>query len=202
MPEKLFLSRFAQSLPGEPAYGAYLPGRIFTYWRKQKVLLNRIHIEEDAGKSIHDLDDNFTCIDLNRAGIPLLEIVTEPCLHSAEDAYTYLTNLRRLLRWLNVCNGNMEEGSMRCDANISIRLKAATTLGTRVEVKNLNSIRNVKLAIDYEINRLIEITEKGEKLCSKPGALMPAQELHLRYVQKKKPKTTAIFPNLIYHPFL
>jgi len=139
--------------------GGYLP-----IGENKKVLLNRIHIEEDAGKSIHDLDDNFTCIDLNRAGIPLLEIVTEPCLHSAEDAFTYLTLLRRLVRWLNVCNGNMEEGSMRCDANISIRLKAATTLGTRVEVKNLNSIRNVKLAIDYEINRLIEITEKGEKI--------------------------------------
>lgn len=130
----------------------------------KKIFLNRIHIEEDAGKSIHDLDEDYTCIDLNRAGIPLVEIVTEPCLHSAEDAYAFLTNLRRLVRWLGVCNGNMEEGSMRCDANISIRPKGEKKLGTRVEVKNLNSIRNVKLAIDFEINRLINITEKGEKI--------------------------------------
>ncbi|MFZ1529435.1 MAG: Asp-tRNA(Asn)/Glu-tRNA(Gln) amidotransferase subunit GatB [Ferruginibacter sp.] len=131
---------------------------------EKKILLNRIHMEEDAGKSIHDIDENHTSIDLNRAGSPLLEIVTEPCIHSADEAYAYLTELRRLVRWLGVCDGNMEEGSMRCDANISIRLQGETKLGTRVEVKNLNSIRNVKRAIEYEIQRLIEITEKGEKI--------------------------------------
>lgn len=131
---------------------------------EKKVLLNRIHMEEDAGKSIHDIDEHYTNIDLNRAGSPLLEIVTEPCIHSADEAYAYLTELRRLVRWLAVCDGNMEEGSMRCDANISIRLQGETKLGTRVEVKNLNSIRNVKRAIEYEIQRLIEITEKGEKI--------------------------------------
>lgn len=123
--------------------------------------LNRIHIEEDAGKSIHDLDESFTCIDLNRAGVPLLEIVTEPAIHSSEDAFAYLTELRKMVRWLGICDGNMEEGSMRCDANISVRLKGATQLGTRVEVKNLNSIRNVKRAIELEAARLIELTEKG-----------------------------------------
>ena len=96
-------------------------GGFLTLSNHKKVLLNRIHIEEDAGKSIHDLDEHFTYLDFNRAGIPLLEIVTEPCIHSAADAYDYLTQLRRLVRWLGVCNGNMEEGSMRCDANISIR---------------------------------------------------------------------------------
>lgn len=130
----------------------------------QKVLLNRIHMEEDAGKSIHDLEDGYSCIDLNRAGTPLLEIVTEPCLHSSEDAFTFLTTLRKLVRWLDVCDGNMEEGSMRCDANISVRLAGATTLGTRVEVKNLNSIRNVKKAIEVESERLIALVEKGEKI--------------------------------------
>ena len=121
-------------------------------------------MEEDAGKSLHDVDENYTCIDLNRAGVPLLEIVSEPNLHSSDEAFAYVTELRRLVRWLEICDGNMEEGSMRCDANISIRLKGETKLGTRVEVKNLNSIRNVKRAIDIEVARLIEITESGNKI--------------------------------------
>ena len=123
------------------------------------IQLNRIHLEEDAGKSIHDADDKYTCIDLNRAGVPLLEIVTEPCIHSAEEAFAFLTGLRKIVRWLNVCDGNMEEGSMRCDANISVRLNGETKLGKRVEVKNLNSIRNVKKAIEIETERLIAISE-------------------------------------------
>ncbi len=131
---------------------------------KKDVKLNRIHMEEDAGKSIHDLFEEFTAIDLNRAGTPLLEIVTEPDMHSAEEAFIFLTELRKLVRWLDVCDGNMEEGSLRCDANISVRLKGETKLGTRVEVKNLNSIRNVKRAIELETDRLIMIVESGEKV--------------------------------------
>jgi aspartyl-tRNA(Asn)/glutamyl-tRNA(Gln) amidotransferase subunit B len=130
----------------------------------RNIILNRIHMEEDAGKSLHDIDEKFTCIDLNRAGVPLLEIVTEPDLHSGEEAFAFLTELRRMVRWLNVCDGNMEEGSMRCDANISIRLHGAEKLGTRVEVKNLNSIRNVKRAIEHEVQRLIVIVDNGEKV--------------------------------------
>lgn len=137
---------------------------ILTSDGEKDIQLNRIHIEEDAGKSIHDLEEGFTCIDLNRAGTPLLEIVTEPCLHSSEEAFVFLTELRKLVRWINVCDGNMEEGSMRCDANISIRLKGETTLGTRVEVKNLNSIRNVKRAIEAEVERLVGITERNERI--------------------------------------
>lgn len=131
---------------------------------ERNIQLNRIHMEEDAGKSLHDVDEHYTAIDLNRAGVPLLEIVSEPDLHSSEEAFAYITELRRLVRWLDICDGNMEEGSMRCDANISIRLKGETTLGTRVEVKNLNSIRNVKRAIDLEVNRLIDIVENGAKI--------------------------------------
>ena len=130
----------------------------------RNVQLNRIHIEEDAGKSLHDVDENYTAIDLNRAGVPLLEIVSEPDLHSSDEAFAYITELRRLVRWLGICDGNMEEGSMRCDANISIRIKGEKKLGTRVEVKNLNSIRNVKKAIDLEVNRLIDIVESGKKI--------------------------------------
>jgi len=128
---------------------------------EKHIQLNRIHMEEDAGKSIHDADDFYTCIDLNRAGTPLVEIVTEPCIHSSEDAYQYITELRKLVQWLGVCDGNMEEGSLRCDANVSVRLKGETTLGTKVEVKNLNSIRNVKKAIDYEAERIVKILESG-----------------------------------------
>ncbi|MFN8250383.1 MAG: Asp-tRNA(Asn)/Glu-tRNA(Gln) amidotransferase subunit GatB [Ferruginibacter sp.] len=135
--------------------------KIKTAEGEKNVLLNRIHMEEDAGKSLHDVDDHYTCIDLNRAGVPLLEIVSEPCIHSSDEAFAYLTELRKLVRWLDICDGNMEEGSMRCDANISIRLIGETKLGTRVEVKNLNSIRNVKRAIDVEVARLIGITETG-----------------------------------------
>ena len=130
----------------------------------KKIRLNRIHLEEDAGKSLHDVDANNTCIDYNRAGTPLIEIVSEPDIRSSDEAYNYLTELRKLVRYLEVCDGNMEEGSFRCDANVSVRKKGDTMLGTRVEVKNLNSIRNVKRAIEYESQRLIGLLENGETI--------------------------------------
>lgn len=130
----------------------------------RNVQLNRIHLEEDAGKSIHDINPDFTCLDYNRAGVPLIEIVTEPDLFSADEAYQYVTEVRKLVRWIGVCDGNMEEGSLRCDANVSIRLKGETKLGTKVEVKNLNSIRNVKKAIEFEIQRMIALVESGGKV--------------------------------------
>ncbi len=129
---------------------------------KRNIRLNHIHLEEDAGKSIHDLNDDYSCIDYNRAGVPLIEIVSEPDMRSGEEAYAFVTELRKLVRHLGICDGNMEEGSMRCDANISVRRKGDTKLGTKVEVKNLNSIRNVKRAIEYESMRMIEMQEKGE----------------------------------------
>ncbi|HUS00289.1 MAG TPA: Asp-tRNA(Asn)/Glu-tRNA(Gln) amidotransferase subunit GatB [Chitinophagaceae bacterium] len=131
---------------------------------EKNIKLNRIHIEEDAGKSLHDVDENYTCIDLNRAGVPLLEIVSEPDMHSADEAFAYVTEIRKLVRYLGICDGNMEEGSMRCDANISIRLNGEKKLGTRVEVKNLNSIRNVKKAVEHEISRLIDLLENNEEI--------------------------------------
>lgn len=128
---------------------------------EREVWLTSIHLEEDAGKSIHDLDKEYTCVDLNRAGTPLVEIVTEPNIYSGEEAYQYITELRRLVRWLGISDGNMEEGSLRCDANVSIRLIGEKELGTKVEVKNLNSIRNVKKAIEYEVERMISLVEGG-----------------------------------------
>jgi len=130
----------------------------------KNVQLTRIHMEEDAGKSLHDVYDNETALDYNRAGVPLLEIVSEPDLRSGDEAYAYLTELRKLVRYLEICDGNMEEGSLRCDANISVRKIGDTKLGTRVEVKNLNSMRNVKIAIEYEAARLITLLEKGDTI--------------------------------------
>ena len=131
---------------------------------ERKIRLNRIHMEEDAGKSLHDLDENNSCIDFNRAGTPLIEIVSEPDLRSSDEAYSFLTELRKLVRYLEVCDGNMEEGSFRCDANVSVRRKGDPRLGTKVEVKNLNSIRNVKRAIDFEAKRLMGMLEKDETI--------------------------------------
>jgi len=135
--------------------------RIRTAGGEKDIQLNRIHLEEDAGKSMHDVDAENTCVDYNRAGVPLIEIVTEPDLRSGDEAYAYLTELRKIVRYLDICDGNMEEGSMRCDANISIRPKGATTLGVKVEVKNLNSIRNVKKAIEFEARRMMDLAQQG-----------------------------------------
>lgn len=129
-----------------------------------KVRINRIHMEEDTGKSIHDLDLYDTLLDLNRAGTPLLEIVTDPDMRTGEEAYEYLKEIRHLVRYLDICDGNMEEGNLRCDANISVRLKGAKEFGRRVEVKNMNSMHNVRRAIEYETNRHIELVEKGEQV--------------------------------------
>lgn len=131
---------------------------------EKQINLTRIHMEEDAGKSIHDVDLYDTLVDLNRAGTPLLEIVSEPEIRSSQEAYNYLTEVRRLVRYLDICDGNMEEGSLRCDANISVRLKGASAFGNKVEVKNMNSIRNVQRAIEFEIERQIEAVEKGENI--------------------------------------
>ena len=126
--------------------------------------ITRIHMEEDAGKSIHDVDIYDTLVDLNRAGTPLLEIVTEPDLRTADEAYAYLTEIRQLVRYLDICDGNMEEGSLRCDANVSVRKVGAEAFGTKVEVKNMNSIRNVHRAIEHEIDRQITALENGEEI--------------------------------------
>lgn len=129
---------------------------------KRIIKINHIHLEEDAGKSIHDED--YSYIDYNRAGVALLELVTEPEIYTPEEAFLFLTELRKLVRWIGICDGNMEEGSLRCDANVSIKPVESLKLGTKVEIKNLNSIRNVRRAIDFEIKRQTELLEKGEPI--------------------------------------
>jgi aspartyl-tRNA(Asn)/glutamyl-tRNA(Gln) amidotransferase subunit B len=126
----------------------------------KRIHLNRIHLEEDAGKSLHDVDSENTSVDFNRAGVPLIEIVTEPDIRDGEEAAAYLTELRKLVRYLGICDGNMEQGSLRCDANISVRRRGDMKLGTKVEVKNLNSIRNVKRAVEFESERMVERLEQ------------------------------------------
>lgn len=128
---------------------------------RKTVQLTRAHLEEDAGKSVHELFDNASGIDLNRAGTPLLEIVTEPVMYSAAEAVAYAKTLHALVVWLGVCDGNMQEGSFRCDANVSVRRVGQTELGTRREVKNLNSFKFLEDAINYEINEQIRIIEDG-----------------------------------------
>ena len=130
------------------------------------VQLNRIHLEEDAGKSIHEENSKESLIDLNRAGVPLIELVTEPCLPSSESAMAFLTEIRRIVRYLDICDGNMEQGSLRCDANISVRKKGESQLGKKVEVKNMNSIRNVGRAIDHEYQRQSELLSQGKEIIS------------------------------------
>ncbi len=125
---------------------------------------HHIHLEEDAGKSLHEGDNPFSFIDYNRAGTPLIEMVTEPAIHSAEEAFAMVSEVRKLVRYLGVCDGNMEEGSLRADVNISLRPKGSSTLGTKVEIKNMNSLRNIQRAIEYECRRQEEALLKGEKL--------------------------------------
>ena len=169
---------------------------------ERNILLNRIHLEEDAGKSVHDVDENYTCIDLNRAGVPLLEIVSEPDLYSSEEAFAYVTEIRKMVRHLDICDGNMEEGSMRCDANISVRLKGEKKLGTKVEVKNLNSIRNVKKAIDYEIDRLIKILEIGEEVRQQTRSFDADNGTTFSLRSKEEANDYRYFPEPDLPPFL
>ena len=146
---------------------------------RKKIGITRIHMEEDTGKAIHDLDID-TLMDYNRSGIPLIEIVTEPDIRTAEEAHKYLTELKKILVYLDICSGNMEEGAFRCDANVSVRLKGSHKLGTKTEVKNMNSFKSVEKAIDFEIKRQIEILHIGENV---------VQETRMWDAQKQITKT-------------
>lgn len=167
----------------------------------RQVQLNRIHLEEDAGKLLHDQDPHNSYVDYNRAGVPLVEIVTEPDMHNSDEAYAYLTEMRRLVRYLGVCDGNMEEGSMRCDANISVRLKGTTTLGTKVEVKNMNSIRNVKRAIDNEVKRQIDLIESGGTLIQETRSFDASNGSSFSLRSKEEANDYRYFPEPDLAPF-
>ncbi len=151
----------------------------------KEIGITRIHMEEDAGKSIHDQDPFNTLIDLNRAGVPLIEIVSEPDIRSAKEAYEYLKRIKQIVQYLEICDGNMEEGSLRCDANVSVRPKGQEEFGTRTELKNMNSFRNVERAIDFEIERQIELIESGEKVIQQT-LLWDANKMETRMMRSKE----------------
>ena len=158
------------------------------------IKITRIHMEEDAGKSIHDLDPFHTLVDLNRAGVPLVEVVSEPDIRSSDEAYQYINEVRKLVRYLDICDGNMEEGSLRCDANISVMLKGATKFGTKVEVKNMNSTRNVKRAIEFEIDRQIELLEKGGDVVHETRSFNAADNTTISMRHKEEANDYRYFP--------
>ncbi len=158
------------------------------------IKITRIHMEEDAGKSIHDLDPFHTLVDLNRAGVPLVEVVSEPDVRSSDEAYQYINEVRKLVRYLDICDGNMEEGSLRCDANISVMLKGATEFGTKVEVKNMNSTRNVKRAIEFEIDRQIELLEEGGDVVHETRSFNAANNTTISMRHKEEANDYRYFP--------
>ena len=161
---------------------------------EKSIGLTRIHMEEDAGKSIHDVDVYDTLVDLNRAGTPLLEIVSEPDMRSSMEAYHYLTEVRKLVRYLDICDGNMEEGSLRCDANVSVRLVGVSEFGTKVEVKNMNSIRNVQRAIEFEVLRQIEVLENGGSLAQETRAFDALKGITISMRSKEAANDYRYFP--------
>ena len=159
------------------------------------IRIHHIHMEEDAGKSIHDQDPSVTFIDLNRAGTPLLEIVTEPDLRSGEEVEAFMYAMRHLVRWLGVSDGNMEEGSMRCDVNISIRAVGATKFGTRCEVKNVNSMRFARRAIEFETRRQIELVESGGSVSQQTLNFDPATGITTPLRDKENAHDYRYFPD-------
>lgn len=169
---------------------------------EKRIGLTRIHMEEDAGKSIHDVDVFDTLVDLNRAGTPLLEIVSEPDLRSSTEAYNYVTEVRRLVRYLDICDGNMEEGSLRCDANVSVRLKGATEFGTKVEVKNMNSMRNVQRAIDFEVERQIGVLENGGTLSQETRSFDALKGITISMRSKEAANDYRYFPEPDLQPIV
>ncbi len=158
LPKGYQISQYDEPYAEGGAIGFLLDGQ------PRRVALTRIHLEEDAGKSTHVGGAPTSLVDLNRAGVPLIEVVSEPEIRSAKEAAEYLRALRQLVRWLDICDGNMEEGSLRCDANVSVRPVGATTLGTRTELKNMNSFRHVQQAIEYEVARQTALCERGERV--------------------------------------
>ena len=168
LPQGYQISQYQQPIVGKGAITIELPEGDRT------IGITRLHLEQDAGKSMHDQHPRLTLVDLNRSGVALMEIVSEPELRSPEEAAAYLTKLRSILRYLGTCDGNMEQGSLRCDANVSVR-RPGDPLGTRCEIKNVNSIRFVRQAIEYEARRQIEIIEDGGSVAQETRLFDPTR---------------------------
>ncbi len=162
---------------------------------QKRIRLTRIHMEEDAGKNIHDVAGDYSLVDLNRTGVPLLEIVSEPDIRSPEEASHYLKNLRAILQYLEICDGNMEEGSFRCDANVSVRPEGSSTLGTKTELKNINSFKAVEKALQYEIRRQIRTLSDGGKLAQETRLWDADRELTRSMRSKESAHDYRYFPD-------
>ncbi len=167
LPKGYQISQFQRPIVSNGEIEIYVENKI------KKIIIERAHLEEDAGKSIHDMHELYTAIDLNRAGTPLLEIVTTPCMYSAAEAIAYLKTIHQLVRFLDICDGNMQEGSFRCDVNLSLRKKGVEKLGTRTELKNLNSFRFIEKAIAYEQNRHQDLLESGQNVTQETRLYCP-----------------------------
>ncbi|MBN2469034.1 MAG: Asp-tRNA(Asn)/Glu-tRNA(Gln) amidotransferase subunit GatB [Deltaproteobacteria bacterium] len=166
--------------------------------QERRIGITRIHLEEDAGKLMHEIEGTVTgysYVDFNRTGVPLLEIVSEPDIRSGEEARIYLQTLRTILRYLDVCDGNMEEGSLRCDANVSVRPRGENRYGTRTEVKNMNSFRFVREALDYEINRQINVLESGESVAQETRLWDTGQGMTISMRGKEEAHDYRYFPD-------
>ena len=190
LPKGYQISQFEKPIVG--------PGRVLISLEdgaEKTINVTRAHLEEDAGKSIHDAFDGMTGVDLNRAGTPLLEIVSEPELRSAKEAVAYLKVIHSIIRYLDISDGNMAEGSMRCDCNVSIRPRGSETLGTRTEIKNLNSFRFVEKAINTEINRQIEILEDGGRVIQETRLYDPDKDETRSMRSKEEANDYRYFPD-------
>ncbi|HMP93630.1 MAG TPA: Asp-tRNA(Asn)/Glu-tRNA(Gln) amidotransferase subunit GatB, partial [Phnomibacter sp.] len=166
-----------------------------------RVAIHHVHLEEGRRQIKNDSHEHYSCIDLNRAGTPLLELVTEPVIRSAEEAFAFLTQLRKLVRWLDICDGNMEEGSLRADANVSVKLAGSQTLGTKVEVKNLNSIRNLRRAIEAEASRQVSLLSSGQSVTQETRGYDADRNITLPQRDKEEANDYRYFPCPDLPPF-
>jgi len=158
LPQGYQISQFKHPIVGEGKVTLDMPNG------QKEVGIERLHLEQDAGKSIHDMDPQNTLVDLNRSGVALMEIVSKPDLRSPDEVNFYIKKLRSIMRYLNTCDGNMQEGSLRADVNVSVRVKGSDELGTRCEIKNVNSIKFMQMAIEYEANRQVDLIEEGKSI--------------------------------------
>ena len=158
LPQGYQISQFKDPIVGEGKVILDMPNG------QKEVGIERLHLEQDAGKSIHDLDPQNTFVDLNRSGVALMEIVSKPDLRSPDEVNAYIKKLRSIMRYLGTCDGNMQEGSLRADVNVSVRPKGSKEFGTRCEIKNVNSIKFMQMAIEYEANRQVDLIEEGKTI--------------------------------------
>ena len=158
LPQGYQISQYKNPIVGEGTIILDMP------YGQREIGIERLHLEQDAGKSIHDIDPKNTFVDLNRSGIALMEIVSKPDLRSLDEVNAYIKKIRSIMRYLETCDGNMQEGSLRADVNVSVKRKGTKNLGTRCEIKNVNSIKFMQMAIDYEANRQVDLIEEGKKI--------------------------------------